>query len=72
MYSNGIQLVFCQNTNVGVLLLPTYQRTVGTTHWAVPTADSPVTNVGSMYVQGATYTLQPSDYKRVNCKNVGM
>ena len=72
VYSNGIQLVFCQNTNVGKLLLPTNQRTVGTTHWAVPIADRSVTNVCSMYVQGATYTLQPSDYKRVNCKNVGM
>ena len=72
MYSNGIQLVFCQNTNVGKPLLAAYQRTVGTTYWAVPPADGHVANVGSMYVQGATYTLQLTDYKRVNSKNVGM
>ena len=72
VYSARIQVVFWQNTNVGVLLLPTSQQTVGTTHWAVPTADGHVANVGSMYVQGATYTLQLTDYKRVNSKNVGM
>ena len=72
VYSGGIQLVFCQNTNVGKLLLPTNQRTVGTTHWAVPTADRSVTNVCSKYVQGATYTLKRADYKCVNSKNVGM
>ena len=57
VYSNGIQLVFWQNTNVRGLLLPTSQRTVGTTHRAVSAADRAVTNVCSMYVRGATYTL---------------
>ena len=46
VYSARIQVVFWQNTNVGGLLLPTSQQTVGTTHWAVPTADDPVMNVG--------------------------
>ena len=45
VYSGGIQLVFCQNTNMWMLLLPTSRRTVGTTHWAVPTADGSVMNV---------------------------
>ena len=57
VYSGGIQLVFWQNTNVRGLLLPTSQRTVGTTHRAVSAADRAVTNVCSMYVRGATYTL---------------
>ena len=48
VYSGGIQLVFCLNTDVKWLLLLTARRAVGLTHRAVPTADCAVMNVGLM------------------------